>query len=324
MYVHGAVLALTGKDTQKPKLECNFVRKKDGHDSPVEYLPGKCFTEVLDLNNPWLTRLALKRFLMTLNEVIDLQAKEDGHAGKAIPVILGIDGRKNYPLLDKVVPRLFEACKEVLHEQGKSLDQLLSQISLRWGRFNKSFEGAKGPRELTPDEDAQLILERSRKPFFALMNQKLAAIKSDIASGNPEALRQAKAIAYDIGLNWGKRMKATRNEDNRFVIIFEPHKLINDIPLLNFLSWDPEIKQACRKGHAEGRGTEMQVVIKAINEKHSPPFVDILACYIQDVFQGIPDLQIPEVKQHIASLIELLKVFYSLVGVFRIDKVEYK
>ena len=115
MYVHGAIAALVGTLNQ-PMLACNFVKKANGHDKPVEIV--QSFTEDIHADQPAEIQRVVKRFLTTLCEVIKLQANDPDYANQVIPVIVGCDARCSYGQLPQ--------------QMLNNLGILLFVISLRW------------------------------------------------------------------------------------------------------------------------------------------------------------------------------------------------
>ncbi len=313
MYIHGAIAALVG-DPGSPNLVCNFAKKKNGHDEELEYLQNKCFSDKLELHNPNALQATLKRFISNLYEVIELQAKEEKEKDKIIPVILGIDGRKDYPLTT-LIPILFSAAKEFIQEKSIAIEDFFSKISIKMGSFGKSFQTQDGlRRELNDEENAALIIRQNSSGHILQANQFLESIKDRILKKDPDAIKQASQLAHDIGYSKGVQFKQTRSRDERFVLSYKYHPSIEHIPLLNFMSWHPDIKKAFRDGHAEGRESEMQVVVQTIDQvknNPSPPFADILSCYIQDAFQGISNLEVPHNQNTIDFVTNLCKSFVT-------------
>ncbi len=310
MYIHGAVAAIVG-DFESPTLVCSFAKKKNGHSEPTWNLRKKNFSEKLDLHNPDAVKASFKKFIATLYEVIKLQAKEGKEKNKLIPIILGIDGRKeDFSIIGKLLPQLFAACKEFTQEKSISIDNILSKISIRHGSYDQGTEIRPGQiHRLTPDEDAKLIVEKNSRGNNLGVNLFLDSIKNKVKQGDKASLSQACAIAYSIGEYKGEQLKNANDRNGRFVHFFPYHEDISGIPLLDFVSWHPDIKTALRTGHAKGRNSDIQVVVKGVNERKSRPFVDILSCYIQDVFQNIINLDLPAMQLIVRDYCDRLREF---------------
>lgn len=311
MYIHGAVAALVG-DPQSPTLVCSFAKKKNGHFEPIWNLRKKNFSEKLDLHNPDAVKDSFKKFISTLYKVIELQAKEGKEKNKRIPVILGMDGRKeDFSQVKKLLSILFVASKEFAEEKSILIDDILSKISIRYGLYDHGIALLPGLiQRLTSDEDAEVIINKNSTGINLEANKLLASIKDKVKQGDMAALQQAGDLAYEIGISKGKEFKS-KDRNLRFVHFTPYNKKLKDIPLLDFVSWHPDVKTAFRMGHAKGRNTAMQVVVKGINERPSRPFVDILSCYIQDVFQNICNLDLPAMQLVIRDYCQKLREFCS-------------
>jgi hypothetical protein len=282
VYIHGAVAAIVG-DPESPTLKCSFVKKKNGHNQRAVTL-AKDFSEKLDLENPNAVKAACKRFVATLHEVIELQQKEGEHRDKIIPVILGFDGRQKYPF-SKLSSSLYTACKEYMQERSKSIDELLSKISIKLRVFN---DPLVVPKPIDDNEQyVKQVLDYNLSAPMKVVNAWLWRMKERILSGDMQVIAEATACAYLYGKIQGRDFKANIHPDERFVVCGIPDERINMIPLLDCWSWHPRIRNAFRKGFAAMRGSKKQIVVKGINEPANRPFVDIVDCFIQDSFQGI-------------------------------------
>jgi len=304
VYIHGVVAAIVGP-ADKPKLVCNFIKKKNGHEEEPESLEGKSFTT--DFHDPKSIQDATRRFVTTLFEVIDLQAKESELENKVIPVILGQDGRQKYNF-ETIISNAFQAFSEVFKNSKRDLEKVLGKISIRLGEYYVGNYQADGSlKEVALDDYAKSIISPLNQGVYGERNKVLRAIRPQIEAGNESAIKHAADIAFEFASEKAMLAVLRKEMDNRFVLIYLPHPLINDMPLLNFVNWHPKIKAAFRAGYAKGISSDMQVVVKGINHKSSPPFVDIVSCYIQDAFQGIGNLQSADYKAMVQEYITKLK-----------------
>jgi hypothetical protein len=306
VFIHGAVFAITGK-AERPKVFCTYAKKINGHDKELEINQKLSVCKEVNIDDKQSLKNICRSILDTVAEVIKLQAQEQGLETKPIPIIFGKDSRVKYDL-KKITKAFKDAFVEFYAAHGKKdVENLFKKTKIYLGNFGTTiFEGTNRSSATKTDLAEGIIQQQNEEPYPEI-NQVLALLKTKAINGHKKSIRLLSNFAYDAGRANGITILNEDNPDQRFAYIYCFDKKLQDYPFLDFVSWHPKIKEAFRKGHAKGRQSPIQVVVKGASESPGLPFADILSCYIQDRFQNIPNLQSDKFKRIINNTKRSLK-----------------
>lgn len=288
MALYGIAIGITG-DPNRPVFHLKTIKQKKSACpfTPTEPNIVDKFSfdrpRAVSIDNDYELKKVMGDFLKIVSEVVKLQAREkDEDAKRQVVVEVGIDGRQNYmPVMKKLLDSLFSTIKQ----RGASLFlELLNKINFVTGRYQEGVSGPNGELVESPvDLEAAWSLYQG-SIVAQEKNASLEALRERILQGDRSAIDEACVIAREMGATYGY---AKQNMDTRFALhggLMKTHPKLAKLALFDFVSWHPDIKLAFRQEYARHQGSNKAVVVKGVNEPYYGPFVDIVACYIHDIF----------------------------------------
>ncbi len=301
MHIYGAAAAIIGKDPNKPTLVCSFVKKENSPNTSPIGLAQKDFSEELNLADPTQVKNACKRFITTLYQVIEMQAKE---GKQAVPIIIGTDGRQKYPV-KQILDQLIEACKKFIKEKGITINDLLEKVHITKGDFIVSIKNPSTgtAKDIGKEEIVQWYLNEEPKSIedFDEYNRILAENEADIRAGKA-ALGQAIGIAYRFGSHNLRALVCKGINPRTNIVTFIPDDpRLQTIPLYNFLSWHPRLRQSARSAMQIFMTKKRHMNIKTPSDPKRRAYVDVLDCIIQDLHNKLPILEDKTVDEYLAE-----------------------
>lgn len=263
------------------------------------------------LDNKQEIQQIISRFLQIVSEVAELQSQEQGDdAQKPIVLKVGTDGRTNFD--NNFFQKLFLQFSNAATQKGlTTIIDLLNKVQIMTGQYNEGSIDRNGNYVVSAGDPNNVWLKYQSNQKAQERNKELEELKEAIEKKDHEAIQKACNYAYEFGRVYGY---AQRNMDSRFAFLgslYKGHSELTKLALFDFVSWHPEIKLAFRKGYSEIQGSKKTVVVKGIKEPYLGPFVDIVSCYIQDIYRWGKIFLTVNRQKDIEETVKTLKDYFT-------------